>query len=348
MRTLRILLGFLVLAIPAALFGQFGVSIAIGPPALPVYEQPICPAEGYLWTPGYWAYNEDVADYYWVPGTWVMAPEVGFLWTPGFWGWGDGGYRFNQGYWGEHVGFYGGINYGYGYFGDGFSGGRWDHDHFFYNRSVSHIDITINRNVYDEKIEHRDADRISFNGGKGGVEAHATPEQEAAGRERHIAAVPAQDEHLRAARNRPELRASSNHGNPPVTATSKPGDFSEHGGTAGKEGAEPVKAQSGDSPRAGVHPKDLPPIVHPEPIDSGDKKADRKYQQQQDKLIEKQTQERQSLQAKQDAEHQQKPNPASNDKLEQKHQKQTQQMVERHDAQQKEMVSRQPQPKPHK
>jgi hypothetical protein len=65
---------------------------------LPVYQQPICPGDGYLWTPGYWAYDDSIADYYWVPGTWVQAPEVGYLWTPGYWGWGDGGFFFNEGY----------------------------------------------------------------------------------------------------------------------------------------------------------------------------------------------------------------------------------------------------------
>ena len=74
-------------------FAQIGVGISVnfGPPALPVYEQPICPAEGYLWTPGYWAYDP-LYGYYWVPGTWVLAPQVGFLWTPGYWGWGGGGF----------------------------------------------------------------------------------------------------------------------------------------------------------------------------------------------------------------------------------------------------------------
>ena len=48
-----------------------------------------------------------------------MAPEVGFLWTPGYWGWGGDGFVFYEGYWGPQVGFYGGINYGFGYFGDG-------------------------------------------------------------------------------------------------------------------------------------------------------------------------------------------------------------------------------------
>src|ERR1700693_5503203 len=114
MRIIRLLLlTLLILAIPAIAFAQFSVSIAFAPPALPVYEQPVAPADGYLWTPGYWAYGDE--GYFWVPGTWVMAPEVGLLWTPGYWGWGGEGYAWHAGYWGPHVGFYGGINYGFGY-----------------------------------------------------------------------------------------------------------------------------------------------------------------------------------------------------------------------------------------
>src|SRR5271165_2994273 len=44
------------------------------------------PGEGYIWTPGYWAYDYDYNDNYWVPGTWVLAPQVGYLWTPPYWG----------------------------------------------------------------------------------------------------------------------------------------------------------------------------------------------------------------------------------------------------------------------
>src|SRR6202171_2598830 len=100
-----------------------GISVRIGPPALPVYVQPLCPGPGYFWTPGYWAWSDDDG-YYWVPGTWVIAP-VGMLWTPGYWAFSDGFYGWHAGYWGPHVGFYGGINYGFGYGGVGFWGGRW-------------------------------------------------------------------------------------------------------------------------------------------------------------------------------------------------------------------------------
>lgn len=55
---------------------QIAVSSTIGPPALPIYEQPPCPGDGYIWTPGYWAYGPD--GYFWVPGTWVLPPTVGY------------------------------------------------------------------------------------------------------------------------------------------------------------------------------------------------------------------------------------------------------------------------------
>ena len=103
-----------VLALPGVTPAQVvvGVAIHVAPPALPVYEQPVCPHAGFMWTPGYWAYGE--AGYYWVPGTWVAAPRVGFLWTPGYWAWGGGVYMWHGGYWGPHIGFYGGVNYGFG------------------------------------------------------------------------------------------------------------------------------------------------------------------------------------------------------------------------------------------
>src|SRR5215471_12243974 len=106
---------------PAAQF-SVGISVDIGPPPLPVYEQPVCPAPGYIWTPGYWAWDP-VNGYYWVPGTWVLAPVPGYLWTPGYWGWSNSAYVWNEGYWGPTVGFYGGINYGFGYVGEGYRGG---------------------------------------------------------------------------------------------------------------------------------------------------------------------------------------------------------------------------------
>ena len=107
-------------AAPSASFAGVFISVGFAPPVLPVYTQPLCPGDGYIWTPGYWGYGE--GGYYWVPGVWVQPPTVGYLWTPGYWGFFGGQYRFNEGYWGPHVGFYGGVNYGFGYGGVGFEG----------------------------------------------------------------------------------------------------------------------------------------------------------------------------------------------------------------------------------
>jgi hypothetical protein len=95
----------------------------------------------------------------------VLAPEVGFLWTPPYWAWSDGAFVFYEGYWGPHVGFYGGIVYGFGYFGFGFVGGRWDSDRFFYNRSVMNINVVNVRNVYNETVVNNvTMNRVSYDG----------------------------------------------------------------------------------------------------------------------------------------------------------------------------------------
>jgi hypothetical protein len=48
-----------VLVMSSAAFGQVRISVSFGPPPLPVYEQPVCPGDGYIWTPGYWAWSDD-------------------------------------------------------------------------------------------------------------------------------------------------------------------------------------------------------------------------------------------------------------------------------------------------
>ena len=175
MRIRAVLFALVVLVMSTASFGQLRISVGFGPPAIPVYEQPPCPQDGYIWTPGYWAWSDDDGDYYWVPGTWVPAPETGYLWTPPYWAWNDGAFVFYDGYWGPHIGFYGGINYGFGYFGDGFEGGRWDNGHFFYNRSVTNVNVTIVHNVYNTTVVNRSETRVSYNGGNGGISARPTP-----------------------------------------------------------------------------------------------------------------------------------------------------------------------------
>jgi hypothetical protein len=228
MRVFRLIpIALALLALPAASNAQVavGISVHIGPPALPVYVQPVCPAPGYIWTPGYWAYGPD--GYFWVPGTWVMAPAVGLLWTPGYWGWGGGAYLWHAGYWGPHVGFYGGINYGFGYGGVGFVGGEWRGGVFNYNRSVTNVNVTVIHNTYNRTVitNNTTINRTSFNGGTGGTMARPTAAEQAAEHEHHVQPTSSQTQHEHmASSNRTQL-ASVNHGQPTVAASAKPGMF---------------------------------------------------------------------------------------------------------------------------
>ena len=249
-RFLRGLIPALTLAALPALSsaGVFvGVSVNLAPPPLPVYVQPPCPEPGYLWVPGYWAWDDGA--YYWVPGTWVLPPQVGLLWTPGYWGWDDDddAYDWHAGYWGPHVGFYGGIDYGFGYDGEGFDGGYWRGGMFLYNRAVVHVGPTFVTNVYYHPVVYRTAhEHVSFNGGRGGVEARPSREQMFAEHERHVGFTPVQQRQQRMAFADRALRADYNHGRPPIAATARPAVF--HG-----SGVLPARAAGGPVHFDGAH-----------------------------------------------------------------------------------------------
>ena len=167
-----------------------GISVSFGPPALPYYSQPPCPA------PGYWAYS-------------------------------DGMYLWYDGYWGPVVGYYGGIFYGFGYTGYGYGGGYWRGDQFYYNRSVTNIRTTNITNVYEKTvINNTNVTRVSYNGGPSGTSARPTAEQTAAESQRRSGPVAEQTQHIQTAQSDRRLRASENKGRPEVAATPKPGKFS--------------------------------------------------------------------------------------------------------------------------
>jgi WXXGXW repeat (2 copies) len=348
------------LAMPAAATSQVRIAVAIAPPPIPIYEQPICPGDGYIWTPGYWAYDYDDEDYYWVPGTWVPAPEVGFLWTPGYWAWGGDGFVFYDGYWGPIVGFYGGINYGFGYFGHGYEGGRWDSGRFYYNTTVNRVNVEVVHNVFNTRVTETTTSRVSYNGGNGGITERPRPEEQAAAQQRHIAAVSAQVQHQQAARSDKQQRASINHGAPAVAATPKPGAFKESGVVRTREAGGPYNP----TPRPGsgnnntskpvVHPNDIPHTDRAAPPNTGNSKQDLKYQQEQEKLQAKQQKDLQKLQQKQEQEHQQmakqQADEAKKQQMEQRHQQQTQQLQQKHSQQTQQLQQRQqphPSPPPH-
>ncbi len=214
-----VLVALLFAGLPLAFsFAQVGVSISVAPPVLPVIEQPPCPVEGYLWTPGYWAYSD--VGYYWTPGVWVEPPEVGLLWTPPYWGYSNGVYVFNDGYWGPNVGFYGGIDYGYGYFGSGYYGGRWDGNVFRYNTAVTRVNTSVIHNTFADRTvlsKETNRSRASFNGSNG-VKAEPTSEEKAAANAQHVPATAKQTSVREVASKNRDLQASVNKGRPKAAA----------------------------------------------------------------------------------------------------------------------------------
>jgi hypothetical protein len=243
-----ILPGPLMLGTPAPAAAQIGVvvSVQLAPPELPVYEQPPMPEVGYVWTPGFWQWDATTG-YYWVPGTWIQPPTVGVLWTPPYWGWSDGLYVFHGGYWGPHVGFYGGVNYGYGYGGNGYEGGRWEGGRFAYNQSANNFGSVHVENVYRQNVTITNNTHTSFAGGPNGIRAEPTAGEREAERDRHVPPTADQTRHIAAAAGNPALAAKNNNGRPAIAATARPGQF--EGAAAG--GVRP--------PVAGARPE----LAHP-------------------------------------------------------------------------------------
>ena len=201
-------------------YGQAPIEADQPPPELPVYDQPEAPAPNYIWTPGYWDYAP--VGYYWVPGVWVAAPFPGALWTPCYWSFYGGRYRFHHGYWGLHIGFYGGINYGFGYYGEGYRGGYWNGNNFYYNRSINHISPRIT-NVYVHNVTIVNAgNRVSFNGGRGGIQVRARPAEVAAMHGPRIPPMSTQRDFQRQASQNRQQFFNQNRGRPATVTTRLP------------------------------------------------------------------------------------------------------------------------------
>jgi hypothetical protein len=120
-------------------------------------------------------------------------------------------YRYNYGFWGQYVGYYGGT---------GYQGGYWSRGRFNYNRSVNNVNIT-NANVYNRNIRNTTNNRASYNG-PGGVTRRPMAAETAALRGQRIPPMTTQLQHQReAAQNRQQF-ASVNHGRPAVLGAAKP------------------------------------------------------------------------------------------------------------------------------
>ena len=254
--------------LPAASNAAVFVSVGIAPPVLPVYDQPPCPEPGWMWTPGYWAYGDQ--GYYWVPGTWVPAPYVGALWTPGYWGWSAGLYVWHPGYWGPHVGYYGGVNYGFGYMGIGFVGGVWHGGVFAYNTAVVHVNTVVIHNTYVDRtiVEHNTIvnDRhVAFSGGPGGIRHDPAPQERIAEHDRHVAATSFQSAHQNTAAHSTNAYFNHNGGHPSNVAVQRP--------------LNTVRPAVGGPGRATFNPQGHQPALSPQNRNSNQPQPNRSFNQ---------------------------------------------------------------------
>ena len=282
--------------------------------------------------------------YFWVPGTWVLPPEEGLLWTPGYWAWQDDAYVWYSGYWGPVVGFYGGINYGFGYPSTGFYGGYWRDHRYFYNRNVNNVNINIVHNTYNTTVvQNTTFNRVSFNGGSGGTTARPTPVEINASRQHRVAMTSEQVQHQHTAATNRNLFASVNHGRPDVTATSRPSEFSKRGAAPtlrNENSNRPPDNRNNDRVETNRGENRPPPNA-----DRANPALMEKQQREQEKMRQQQDSERQRMQQKQ-AQEQQKlerrnTDAQHNQALQQRHQQQSPELQQKHDQQAQKLQQRQ-------
>jgi len=205
-----------------------------------------------MWSPGYWAWSDDEG-YYWVPGTWVRPPNAGALWTPGYWAYEDTGYFWHGGYWGRRVGYYGGLNYGYGYSGSGYDGGRWERGYFRYNAAVNSIPSTGGYRVYSKPPEEQgESRRESFRGGTSSIHAEPTADERRYQATTHGGLTPEQQHHEAMASAAENQRASMNHGEPPVAAMSRAATLDQHSGEPARADAPERRHGNDDESKRGI------------------------------------------------------------------------------------------------
>jgi len=105
MRTRKTLLSLLIaaaVALPVAGNARTDVSVGInlGPPPAPVVvAPPPAPYPGYVWAPGYWAW--DGYRHVWVEGRW-LAPRAGYYWVSPHWERRGPNWFFVEGRWAAH------------------------------------------------------------------------------------------------------------------------------------------------------------------------------------------------------------------------------------------------------
>ncbi len=220
-------------------------------PPLPVYAQPPIPGPGYLWTPGYWAWDEDISsDLLLDARRLVPAPKPGLLWTPGYWGSNDGVYVWNDGYWGTGSRVLWRRELRIGYTGVGFHGGHWGpgellqpvrHQRQQHHGHNQRLQSDRHHQQRQQSLRQRRPQRH-----KSDADAYRNcwPRTSRIRPRRRISSI------IGSSLADKELHASVNKGKPPIAAVSKAGDFKHPFAAQGRTGVRSKPASlTGSHPR---------------------------------------------------------------------------------------------------
>jgi hypothetical protein len=90
---------------------------------------------------------------------------------------------------------------------------------------VTRVNTTVIHNVYERRVVERSVSRVSYNGGRGGINVRPSAREETAMRERRFGATSVQAHQESLARSDRRQWASENHGRPGVTASQRAGEF---------------------------------------------------------------------------------------------------------------------------
>src|SRR6202000_928672 len=130
---------------------------------------------------------------------------------------------------------------------------------------VMRVNRTIIRNTYvDRRVIVNNVNRVSFNGGRGGLNARPTPYQMQAERQKRFGPVSTQSNQERFARDNKDNWASQNHGNPRYAALQRPAasaaDFNRATPARGYKPVSETRPAPGTKPgaRPGTNPGTRP------------------------------------------------------------------------------------------
>jgi hypothetical protein len=169
------------------------------------------------------------------------------------------------------VGYYGGVNYGFGYGGIGFAGGEWRHGAFAYNTAVMHVDERIvhttyvDRTVVERGYVARDS-HVAYSGGPGGIRHAPNAQEQTFAHEQHVAPTAYQTQHMNSAQADRTSYVKNNGGHPanlvasrPLAAEAHPAPAVSHGAvSAGRPASTAYSPHSNTS--APVHANTTAPV----------------------------------------------------------------------------------------